>query len=522
MKENFSENLKFFKWLFNKEDIKLESSIDLTLCKDHDDPAIYYPKELGDFFRSSPMKRISRILQLGKFIDNDKFTYHTRFEHCMGTYNKKKQIIINLCKDINFRKYIESNNLKENLIAELIKSAGHDIGHLPLSHVLEISVIQKREFHEIMGKRILTEDAEIRKVLDNISPTLHQSLKKTLSSDIFGLDSIDEGNYDIDRLDYLNRDLFYRGQNSSMEFAPFTLTNIGPKEHAQIVPVFDISCVSEIEKFLTLRQKAYKDSYFHPITQIRDTSVAITLNNLIQQKSPYARNLQQFLINLKQNSDSYQVNLKEYLSWDDLRFYNELLDVAEFSENDSLKQLATFIIPNLDTFMIMTFTMLDLKHTVVKKLSQRDRELVYRIHDLITNDAPFAKNLKDPDYFNHIVKYTMDPEQIHKLKMDTSANKNIIFNAQTLTGYKTSEPIYIRNSDGKIYTIDQLPNRTFDISTFPEQISVAFVLLPLLKQNDIPSILEQNSTNCYSESKKEFNRNPIQVGQKIQSYFPEY
>lgn len=90
MKKNINQNLEFFKWLFNKEDVILESTIDLTLCKDNEDPNIYYPKEFGDIFRTKPMKRISRVLQLGKFIDTNFCSYHTRFEHCLGTYDKKK------------------------------------------------------------------------------------------------------------------------------------------------------------------------------------------------------------------------------------------------------------------------------------------------------------------------------------------------------------------------------------------------------------------------------------------------
>ena len=63
MQDDYSENLEFFKWLFDNDNISLESSIDLTLCQNYEDPNIYYPKELGDFFRTLPMKRITRILQ---------------------------------------------------------------------------------------------------------------------------------------------------------------------------------------------------------------------------------------------------------------------------------------------------------------------------------------------------------------------------------------------------------------------------------------------------------------------------
>ena len=522
MQDDYTENLKFFKWLFSNDNISLESTIDLTLCSTYKDPNIYYPKALGDFFRTLPMKRISRIMQLGKFIELDKYTYHTRFEHCMGTYDKKKRIILNLYKDESFRKYIEDNNLKEYLIAELIKSAGHDIGHLPLSHVLEISVINKREFHEIMGRRILLENKEICDVLNNISPTLHQSLKTILTSDVFGLNLIDEGNYDIDRFDYLIRDLFYRGQKISLKFEPFTLLKLDINGETKTIPVFDIKSVSEIEKFLKLREEAYKESYFNPINQIYDTSIAITLNELLHQKSQYGLDLQHFLNTLKTSSDPSAIDLDEYLTWDDLKFYNSLLDVAEFSDNQCLSQLSTFVLPNLDTFMLMAYSMLDLKRKRRQDLPKEDQELIRRIQKLICSNKEFAKNLRNPNYFTNIVRYTMDTDKINLLKKDPSKSKNIIFNSQTLLPYKSAEPIYIRNTDGKIYPIDKIPGRKFDISSSPEQIEVAFSLLPLLQKSEIETHFgTQIDPNTYFEHTRNPNMNPLQTGNKIESYFIE-
>ena len=52
MQNSLTENIKFFQWLFDKPSINMESTIDLTLCTSQDDPNIYYPQELGDFFRS--------------------------------------------------------------------------------------------------------------------------------------------------------------------------------------------------------------------------------------------------------------------------------------------------------------------------------------------------------------------------------------------------------------------------------------------------------------------------------------
>ena len=515
------KNIEFFKWLFDKDDIEIESTIDLSLCSTCSDANIYYPKELGNFFRTSPMKRINRILQLGEFINNDSNTYHTRFEHCMGTYNKKKNIILSLYENTSFRNYVEKNKKKNYLIAELIKSAGHDIGHLPLSHIIEISVIKKREFHEVIGKRILLENPEIRLCLDAISPQLHKALKDVLEHDIFGFSSIDEGNYDIDRFDYIVRDLFYRGKEQQLQFEPFCLTKININGEEKTVPVFDISSVPSIIEFLKLRQTTYKESYFHPINQIRDASVAITLNELIAKNDPNAQRLQNFIKSLQNCSDTSQLDLKEYLYWDDLTFYNELLDVAQYSSDFALRELSTFVLPHIEALMNMVFTMLDLRNTPSSDISSEDKKIIHRIHYLINSNEEFAQNIKDPDKFNKFVLYTTNPQEIQSLKKNPIANSSINFHTQTLYTYKSSTPIYIKNTDGNIYEIDKLPDTPFPLSSSPEYIPVAFVLPVISQSPRIQQLLTEkcNIQSLFTSFVKKPNLAPVQTGHSMQRYF---
>lgn len=338
-----------------------------------------------------------------------------------------------------------------------------------------------------------------------------------------GFNLIDEGNYDIDRFDYITRDLLYRGKAVSLKFEPFTLTKMEDSNHqTKMVPVFDIKSVPAIENFLNLRQKAYKEAYIHPITQIFDTSVAITINELMRQNSLYAHDLQVFLSTLMKNIDAKQIDLEEYLSWDDLRLYNELLDVAEFSKDKTLSQLATFILPNLNTLMHILYNMLNLKHTKIEDLNPGDKNLIYRIRNIIHSNQQFAKNLKNPDFFHQMVTYTFDQNQILALKKDNAVNQNIFFHSQMVSGYKPSEPIYIRYTDGKIYPMDSLPNRNFAVNSNNEEISVAFVLTPLLKEPDIVSLFgKQTDPQVYFSHKRKPNMAPLRVGNPISRYFDE-
>ena len=158
---------EFFKWVLNKNDVVLYEELDLSLAPDYYDPNIYYTKEIYDFFNTDAMKRIGRVNQLGLVIIESENCYHNRLEHSKGTYNRKLEELIYLASNPEYRAYIEKNNLKLYLIAELIKEAAHDMGHLPLSHVMEVQVMGRRDFHEDIGKKLLLEDEQIRRSIQN-------------------------------------------------------------------------------------------------------------------------------------------------------------------------------------------------------------------------------------------------------------------------------------------------------------------------------------------------------------------
>lgn len=166
MNSNSKEKIisDFYCWLFNKENVNLISEPDLSLYSSHVDHNIYYPKEFEAFFNSKAMQRLGKVSQLGLvLLGQFKDTYHTRLEHSKGTYYRKLEELIIQTQDEKYRKNIEDNNLKIYLIAELLKMAGHDIGHMPLSHVLE-NAVQYRGFHEEIGKKIILEDPELMSI----------------------------------------------------------------------------------------------------------------------------------------------------------------------------------------------------------------------------------------------------------------------------------------------------------------------------------------------------------------------
>lgn len=97
--------------------------------------------------------------------------------------------------------------MKLTLIAELIKVAGHDIGHFPLSHAFEEQVFQTHGAHgahEIIGQRLMLENPEIQSVLSSISDDLLEVLSSLYSHPVLNFPAYDESSYDVNRLDYVS------------------------------------------------------------------------------------------------------------------------------------------------------------------------------------------------------------------------------------------------------------------------------------------------------------------------------
>lgn len=549
----------FFNWLFDLENtnnlqvdknptlttIDLQFDEDPTFIYDsstnhkassmHTAPLICYPQKLKTFFNTYPMQRLKRILQLAKFMDNNANALHTRYEHSMGVYNNKLRIIYQkYAEDPSFKKYVETNHLKLHLIAELIKSAAHDIGHLPLSHVLELSVIQNHGFHEEIGKRILLENEEIHKSLMQISPKLPEVLKAVLEHDYFGFSSLDEGAYDVDRFDYLYRDLAHCGyQVEYKPFAPFKLVKVQCENSTakqepsgkiirandddpnyMFIPVFSEDNIAQIEEFLQNRLDAYRDISFHPITTVRESAISIVLNKAIESNEPNGKELQNFLTTLKNIHSASDVDLNEWLQWDDLTFYNQLADIAEFSNNQALQDSAIFALPGLEQLLDISVKMLGIKNRENKPLSNNDKKLLHRLkiyleerQKLTYNNNSEEQNsiyykLSDPNYFERCAIYTCDPHNIEILK--EHPNLPVNYATHSLVGYNPKDPLYFETKKGEIYTYDHIPERSPKISTDLIETNVAFCLLPF-----VPEESKEYLSNMLNDKRPKLPTGPI-------------
>jgi HD superfamily phosphohydrolase len=206
-------------------------------------------------------QRLRRIRQLGL----TDFVYpgalHTRFHHALGVMH-----LMGVALDT-----LESKNFtisKEERQAAQIAALLHDIGHSPLSHALESTILQNihHEKMSLLLMKKLNEHFEGKldlaiKIFTNQyeRPFFHQLVSSQL---------------DVDRLDYLQRDCFFTGVSEGA---------IGGDRILKMMTLHQENLVIEekgiysIENFLTARRLMYWQVYLHKTTISTEQMIVQTI-----------------------------------------------------------------------------------------------------------------------------------------------------------------------------------------------------------------------------------------------------
>lgn len=496
---------EFFSWIFNDDsiinkDVILKCEIDSALVPYYKDAHIYYPQQIFNLFNTSPMKRLARISQLDLVIDEFPNAYHNRLEHSKGVYYRKLEEMLHNFQNPSWKNYIEDNNMKLYLLAELIKMLGHDIGHFPLSHAFEQAIYSCHGPHEVFGKRIMLEDSEIQSVLISISPDLPNALKDLYEKPILNFQEHDESNYDVDRFDYLYRDNLYAGTPifipySHYESVPISLDDSGlPKTNSDgsilicnssdfTIDVYDYSSLRNIENFLEVREKSYKNIYFSRKAHVRENSINTLFKSFLDSNSQSGKDLRKF-INTLQSCDINNIDLSLFQEWDDIKFYSEILDIAENHEDPNIRLLATMAIPNMKAFLTMLHYQLNL-NIKCTDYSEQDRRFLQKIKSLIKGQDVLSKNLRIPSFaMDNTLVYPPDavlPPSYNNLLSDGLIHRSNV----KVRAYNPKEPIYIRGANGKIYDLSCHPDRKCDWATKTSYIHNVYAYVPFLRLNGI-------------------------------------
>jgi HD superfamily phosphohydrolase len=209
---------------------------------------IHIPKGiLVDLIDHPYVQRLRRIRQLGLGYLVYPTAEHSRFSHALGAMELCQRVLQNIRQKGTD---ISDEEIESTLIAILL----HDVGHGPLSHTLEHSLIDHFD-HEMMSTKImatLNDHFEGRlttaiSIFENTYPRtfLHQLISSQL---------------DMDRLDYLRRDSFFTGVSEGAIGVPRIIETL--RVHNEQL-VLEKKGIYSVENFILSRRFMYMQVYLH-------------------------------------------------------------------------------------------------------------------------------------------------------------------------------------------------------------------------------------------------------------------
>lgn len=197
-------------------------------------------------------QRLRRIKQLGGTHIVYPTAEHSRFSHSLGVYFIARRMI-----DVLGKQGTKFNEEERMLI--LCAALLHDLGHGPFSHSVEEILHIK---HEHFTRRILLEDTDINRLLEDYKPGFAQKVSDVIEKKYPNhlIVSLISSEIDADRLDYLLRDSYFTG-TSYGEIDLERMLRTMRVEEGKIV--FKHSGMHAIEDYLFSRYQMYWQVYLH-------------------------------------------------------------------------------------------------------------------------------------------------------------------------------------------------------------------------------------------------------------------
>lgn len=509
---------EFFEWLLEK-DVHINMEPDITLLNTHEKPYIYYPDEIKLLLESDAMQRLGRITQLGTTILTSPTCFHTRLAHSKGAGNNATKFFIKQFKtDENWRKKIEDANLKLEVLADIIQMYTHDIGHNILSHALEKLIESDREksefgaAHEILGRRILNNDKQIIEILNSINPDLLETLNK-VSTEEYSLRTLKEGAVDWDRLDFLIRDTIYNGICEDRQTVEEIIENTEIEPNLDI-PTYREKVKPQIKNVLIYRGERYKNVYCSNVSEALEKTILYFCEKL--QQSDYDCDLKTFINNC-QTRGGDGIDLNEFLEWDDIRYYNELIKIAKECLDENLKELSMHCLPNLKSLRNVAYELLGMDKGDVSDLSGYKLEFFQNVKKLISDKDEVHTRLKNKKDGDLIILDAVSKKDVSKVLNSLEAQgigkqklKRLITWEKHIKNYDKSEPIYIKQDDGKF------ENLNYELefgSNFQENVMCGVLALPI-QMNQIGFSDEEVSMVCetfeaYNQKNRKSNKSNL-------------
>jgi len=258
------------------------------------------------------LQRLRRIKQLG----NTHLVYpsacHSRFEHSLG--------VLHVASRMAQKLRLSDNQIRIVRYSALL----HDIGHGPLSHNFEDILKSSNDqnvSHEDITRKIIAEDIDIGKILKQDQQNVldlfdeeNESVSKEIISSYF----------DADKLDYLRRDSYHTGVTYGVFDFERILHTINVTENDRSYLTILWKGKDALENFRLARYLMHVQVYQHHVRAISDNM--------------FRRAVQIAIRDGTLDTDFFDIEnedfLKNYLSIDDIRFFDRILSSSGLENND--------------------------------------------------------------------------------------------------------------------------------------------------------------------------------------------
>lgn len=489
MYTGYNEVEKFYGFLYEKPKyIVFESDhiINRNSGKYPNDGLIYYTEDIARLIRTQPIRRMGKIFQLGTKFLGDSNLKHSRADHSKGTYARTMELVMHLLEDKNINGLVKKYHYEKFVVAELMRGLTHDIGHGPFSHTMETICNLPKGFHEDIGKRIINENKEINDALNKIWANLPAIMEEVEKRDFLGLNTLFEGQLDVDRGDFLPRDSWAFGLDdvNSNEITDL-LQNVSIQKivvdgKGKLVPVFSSECLPEIEKFLDARFDNYQKYYYSSSGKLFEHIYKEFAEELLKSDEEFS--LKTFLEH-NYNKRPEEIDLDEYIHYNDIEFLKGIFEVYDKTTDERLKDLARVCIPDAESYYALYYGLMVTKEDMNEdgniRLSAENAKFFDRIAQL-----PAGSTLELIRKRYVMQKCNNEKDLKHKLKeIKREINQNEEFDFKdfgitydvsknNLYKSKPGEEIYVADEEGKVYTFDKHPKRTIPLKKFTNAILI--------------------------------------------------
>ena len=276
---------------------------------------------LFDVIEHPYFQRLRRISQTGLLSLIFPGAKHTRFHHALGAMNLMFKALETLkLKGIKISKKEEE--------AAMLAILMHDIGHGPFSHALE-NMLMDDWHHEKISILLMTRlNEEFDGKLDLAIEMFQGKYKRMFFNQLIS------AQLDVDRMDYLKRDIFYTGVSEGSVNVERIISMMNVSEEKLVI---DAKGIYSIENYLTARMFMYWQVYYHKTAALAEHVLVQILNRAkylvshnLELDAP--SNLKYFLIKNKFD-EATEEDIRRFTMLDDMDVFQA---IKEWTENPDL------------------------------------------------------------------------------------------------------------------------------------------------------------------------------------------